>query len=180
MIENSDVTDGDIPLGNEGAGAMPSWMRGAAAPDALEPDDDFGQSDVAAGTSDDESGAESHGDGGATEPEGESVAAADDAPAAGADDSAEVVIVLPSRARLPEAEDLTERLRAAIRTKSLVIDARDVEEITTPVVTAIISALRSRADITPPASVLAPTAAFVDAFSDLGLFQDLMKMEFRQ
>jgi len=62
----------------------------------------------------------------------------------------------------------------------LVIDAREVEEITTPVVTAIISALRSRADITPPASVLAPTAAFVDAFSDLGLFQDLMKMEFRQ
>jgi hypothetical protein len=61
-----------------------------------------------------------------------------------------------------------------------VIDAREVEDITSPIVTAIISALNSRADKTPPAAVLAPTPAFIDAFSDLGLFKDLMKMEFRQ
>ena len=42
-----------------------------------------------------------------------------------------------------------------------------------------IAAARARADAGSPAVVTSPSPAFVDAFSDLGLFGDLMKMEIR-
>lgn len=179
MTKNSDETTTEGSLADNFATTMPAWM-----PDGI--GDDV---EAAADTPQDD----------ATEPsEPDAVAAAEDdgdaaAAEAAAGESAEdpapedetvadgaAIIVLPRQARLPQAEDIIEQLLAAIDADDFVIDARGVEDITAPVVTALISAMNSRADRTPPAAVLAPTPAFVDAFSDLGLFQDLMKMEFRQ
>ena len=58
-------------------------------------------------------------------------------------------------------------------------DASEVDNISTPYVLAIVGAARARAEAGSPAAVRSPSPAFVDAFSDLGLFGDLMKMEIR-
>lgn len=175
MTKKSEEAATQSSLADDFATTMPAWM-----PDGLEDEVEAASDAAAAGDDDSESDAVTAADDdgsveGGDAPEAEAEAAADEA--ADADDS---IVVLPPKARLPQIEDIVERLTAAIDADELVIDAREVEDITTPVVTAIISALNSRADKTPPAAVLAPTPAFVDAFSDLGLFQDLMKMEFRQ
>ncbi len=88
--------------------------------------------------------------------------------------------VIPARARLAETEASLDALRAAAGAPELVLDARAVEEITTPFVTALVSVIAARKEAGRSVAVLSPTPAFIDAFSDLGLFQDLMKMEFRQ
>ncbi|MFT7028552.1 MAG: hypothetical protein ACI9ZH_001847 [Paracoccaceae bacterium] len=165
MSKTSNMPDRDDPDG-AAAEAMPSWMPSGGEPAE---EDDFGQLDAAE--------ADDAGPKGDDDDDG-----AQDAPHIAATPQAEgeAIVVLPRQARLPDAEDLVEKLRAFIGAPSLIIDARKVEEITTPVIAALVCAVRSRSEHTPPAAVLAPTAAFVDAFSDLGLFQDLMKMEFRQ
>jgi hypothetical protein len=171
MTKKSEEAATQSSLADDFATTMPAWM-----PDGLE--DEVEAASAAAAAADD-----------AADSAAVTAAVADgsvegaDAPEAATDEAADAddsIVVLPPKARLPQIEDIVERLTAAIDADELVIDAREVEDITTPVVTAIISALNSRADKTPPAAVLAPTPAFVDAFSDLGLFQDLMKMEFRQ
>lgn len=100
-------------------------------------------------------------------------------PAAAAD-GGPMTVALPSRLRTPEAEELAETLREAASASELVFDAREVDDIGAAAVACIVSTLRAREDFSPPAAILSPSPAFVDAFSDLGLFQDLMKMEFRQ
>ncbi|QHQ36882.1 STAS domain-containing protein [Algicella marina] len=95
------------------------------------------------------------------------VAASDSAP-----------IAIPAAADMDAAEDLLARLREIGSEGPLTIDASAVESMSTPVVLTIVSALNTRAELKPPATVLNPSTAFVDAFTDLGLFQDLMKMEF--
>lgn len=186
MTKKSEDKAAQSSLADDFATTMPAWMPegledevDAAAPDAA--GDDVAEADSEAAP---EIAAAAEDDAGADEGEEtlDLVAdEADDAPqddAAGADEDG--IVLLPPKSRLPQIDDIVERLTAAIDADELVIDAREVEDITTPVVTAIISALNTRADKIPPAAVLAPTPAFVDAFSDLGLFQDLMKMEFRQ
>lgn len=93
------------------------------------------------------------------------------------DDS--TTIVIPAKTRLPEAEALVEKLRSFPADEPLIFDCAEVEEIGTPYIIAMISALHNREGQKPPAIAMNPPAQFIDAFSDLGLFQDLMKMEFQ-
>lgn len=86
--------------------------------------------------------------------------------------------MLPGKATMDAAETLVSVLRAIPPDMPLMIDASEVETVSTPFVFALISAMNARAGLKPPAVVSNPSAAFVDAFTDLGLFQDLMKMEF--
>lgn len=86
---------------------------------------------------------------------------------------------LDPRMRLEETEALLERLRALPAAAELALDAGAVESLSTPCVLVIAAAARQRAETGRPVVLRSPTAAFVDAFSDLGLFGDLMKMEIR-
>ena len=86
---------------------------------------------------------------------------------------------LHSRARLEETEALLAWLNAAPADAPMEFDASAVENISTPYVLAIVGAARARAEAGSPAAVRSPSPEFVDAFSDLGLFGDLMKMEIR-
>ncbi len=88
-------------------------------------------------------------------------------------------IVIPRKTRLPEAEALVKILLDLPSDQPLVFDCSQVEEIGAPYIIAMIAALHSREGLTPPAVAINPPTQFVDAFSDLGLFQDLMKMEFQ-
>lgn len=87
--------------------------------------------------------------------------------------------VLPARITLPQAEALLDELRGGVVP---VIDARAVEEIPAAYVLVLTALIRAHAGEGggEKIRVIAPSPAFVDAFSDLGLFQDLMKMEFCQ
>ena len=88
-------------------------------------------------------------------------------------------ILIPAKARLPEAEALIETLRSYPADKPIIYDCSEVVEISTPYIIGIVAGLMARELSNPPAVVINPPSAFIDAFSDLGLFQDLMKMEFR-
>ncbi|MEL6677394.1 MAG: STAS domain-containing protein [Pseudomonadota bacterium] len=101
-------------------------------------------------------------------------------PTAAADTPPDPTLVIPVRARLAAAEAALDALRTLPPGDTPVIDASQVEDISTQYVGVLHSALAARSAASPPLVVLAPTPAFVDAFSDLGLFADLMKMEFRQ
>lgn len=103
-----------------------------------------------------------------------------DEPQAPAENGVDVTtITLPTKARLADAEAMMDEFRKAATAGSVEIDASAVEEVTTPFVLTLVSFLHTRPEALPKAAVLNAPAAFVDAFSDLGLFQDLMKMEFR-
>ena len=113
-------------------------------------------------------------------------AAGDDAPPAEAAEdvapsgpAAGEPIRLHRRARHDETEELLAWLLAAPAGAPLTLDASEVDNVSTPYVLAIVAAARARADAGSPAVVTSPSPAFVDAFSDLGLFGDLMKMEIR-
>ncbi|MFT4792514.1 MAG: anti-anti-sigma regulatory factor [Paracoccaceae bacterium] len=166
MTKKSQDTSEEDAVADDFATTMPAWMT-----------DGLGD-DVDAASDADEDVVAAHEN--AAKPDAATVAEDAEPQVEAAQNADGAIIVLPKRARLSQAEDIIEQLTAAIDADDLVIDAREVEDITSPIVTAIISALNSRADKTPPAAVLAPTPAFIDAFSDLGLFKDLMKMEFRQ
>jgi anti-anti-sigma regulatory factor len=88
-------------------------------------------------------------------------------------------IALAPRMTYAEAGLLLDRLRAAKDAPEVILEAGAVERMSTSAVLVIVSFLNARADRVPPAAVLGASGAFVDAFSDLGLFSDLMKMEFR-
>lgn len=87
-------------------------------------------------------------------------------------------IVIPVKAGMEEAEALHKHLLELSHDAPLRFDASGAESLSTAFVLTIVSAIATRSDITPPATVINPSTAFVDAFTDLGLFQDLMKMEF--
>jgi len=63
---------------------------------------------------------------------------------------------------------------------AIVIDASQVSKMSAPFALAVVSVLRHATNTTQKVAVIKPPAEFVDAFSELGLFQDLMQMEFRQ
>ena len=79
-----------------------------------------------------------------------------------------------------DAEKWLELARKSSKDQELVIDASDVTEMNSALLFAVASSARSFSEAGGKIAILTPSAAFVDAFSDLGLFQDLMKMEFRQ
>jgi len=88
-------------------------------------------------------------------------------------------IVLEARLGLPQAEALLDRLRQPdALSEELAFDASGVEESSAAWIAVLIGFLQARPDSTAPVRVIDPSSEFVDAFSDLGLFQDLMRMEF--
>ena len=89
-------------------------------------------------------------------------------------------ITIPGRPGLADAEALLATLRAADPDAALTFDARSVEDVPAAYALVLAAMARNRPDTAPKLRVLAPSRGFVDAFSDLGLFQDLMKMEFSQ
>ncbi|MGG7567577.1 hypothetical protein ACQ5SO_15610 [Rhodovulum sp. DZ06] len=173
MSETSDTPE---PEEDGAPGALPSWVPGDMDDDAA----GAGDAADAALAADADDAADDAVDDVADEGDVDDGAAAAPADAAPAATGEPVTIVLADRLRTPEAEELAETLRASVGASELVFDAREVSDIGAAAVACIISTLHARADISPPAAILSPSPAFVDAFSDLGLFQDLMKMEFRQ
>lgn len=88
-------------------------------------------------------------------------------------------ILLPAALDYAAAEDLHAELLAARTAPVVVLDAAGVTTMSTTAVLVILSFLKGRADLSPPAVVRDPAGPFVDAFSQLGLFSSLMRMEFR-
>ena len=94
--------------------------------------------------------------------------------------ASEVTIQLNPAPQLREAEELMDQINDLDEEAPIVIDASEIETMITPIVLTLVSAVRTReANEGGKIAVQSPPAAFVDAFTDLGLFQDLMKMEFR-
>lgn len=86
----------------------------------------------------------------------------------------------PPAPSLDDAEALVAFAKGIPKDGELVVDASGVTTMSSPFLFAMVSAARTFGDGGGKVAVLNPSAEFVDAFSDLGLFQDLMKMEFRQ
>lgn len=87
-------------------------------------------------------------------------------------------LVLPARVRFGEAEQLLADIAAHPAEAPLVIDASGVEQMTSAAVIALLSGISGRGDASQVAIANA-APDFVDAFNDLGLFREMMKMEFR-
>lgn len=86
---------------------------------------------------------------------------------------------IPARMRPEDAEAMLARLKGADPAGPLAVDASAVEMLSTPAVLGLVAAARARAEAGGALAVERPSPGFIDAFSDLGLFHDLMKMEFR-
>ena len=119
----------------------------------------------------------------AEEPEESSEAPVQEAePEAAAEEAADPaasVVKLVAKARVLETEELLAQLLDLPADAPLEFDASAVENVSTPYILAVVAAARGRAAAGGAVSVRSPSAGFVDAFSDLGLFSDLMKMEIR-
>ena len=109
----------------------------------------------------------------AAKPRGEFEWPADPAP------DGPAALCLPADLGFAAATRLHQDLMAVRACPEVVLDAAAVEKISTAAVLVLVSFLNARADLTPPAAVLNASGAFVDAFSELGLFGSLMRMEFR-
>ncbi len=98
---------------------------------------------------------------------------------AGAGSEDEGHILLPAALDFAAAEGLRDELVALRDLPVVVLDASAVTGMSTAAVLVILGFLNARTEFSPPAVVRDPAGPFVDAFSQLGLFADLMRMEFR-
>lgn len=89
-------------------------------------------------------------------------------------------IVLPAKPGLQEAKSLLASLQDDPDKGDIVMDASAVETMSTPMTLLLVSAVRDRASADKSLAIVNASPAFTEAFSDLGFFQDMMKMEFRQ
>ena len=89
-------------------------------------------------------------------------------------------IQLPSRCGLSVARDLKAAAEALTATEKLSLDASEVARMSAPVVMALISAAGGLDGESGGVVVRAPTPAFTEAFADLGLFGQLMALEFTE
>ena len=89
-------------------------------------------------------------------------------------------IPLPARCGLSVARDLKAAAQALPENGKLSLDASEVGRMSAPVVMALISAAGSLGEDGGGVVVRAPTPAFTDAFADLGLFGQLMTLEFTE
>ena len=87
-------------------------------------------------------------------------------------------IALPEVVGLDATVDIVDRLRAAAPGAAVCLDAAAVEQMSTPFVLTLAAAVAEQGDGGPKLTIRNPTAAFTDAFTDLGLFSELMKLEF--
>lgn len=90
-----------------------------------------------------------------------------------------VVIRLPVECQMSDAEHLLDQLMDIPERTPIVVDASEVESILTPAIIALVSATVSRPEDAPKIAVSSATEAFTSAFKELGLFKNLMSMEFR-
>lgn len=90
----------------------------------------------------------------------------------------DVSLSLPETANLEAATALAAELKAAGPSQPINIDVAAVKAMSTPVALTLVSAIRSRDEDAPAIKIENASSVFMDAFSDLGLFSDLMKMEF--
>ncbi|MBX2855389.1 MAG: STAS domain-containing protein [Rhodobacteraceae bacterium] len=87
---------------------------------------------------------------------------------------------LPAKATIAEAKALVEAAQAYSGEQAFEIDASAVEAIDGPVVLAIANIGQALPARGAPVAIVNPSSAFADAFADLGLQEDLSKMEIRQ
>ncbi|MEL6233810.1 MAG: hypothetical protein AAFR46_05340 [Pseudomonadota bacterium] len=169
------LSDGSVSDGSLSDGSLSD--SDAAEPDSVQ--SDAAESDAAESDPTDAPG----GDDGLTDlaEDGEAPAAAGDA---GSDDPAAAeeptLHVLPARLALREAQLLLDELADSDPDAPRSFDAQAVVEISTGFALVLASLVRARSPEAAKIRLIRPSPAFVDAFSDLGLFQDLMKMEFGQ
>jgi len=90
-----------------------------------------------------------------------------------------VPFCLPPDCGLHETEEFIDSIRDS-NEDVIVIDASQVEKMSASCTLAIASLIRQPEADFKKITVLSAAPPFLDSFSDLGLFQDLMKMEFRQ
>ncbi|MCI4663441.1 MAG: STAS domain-containing protein [Neomegalonema sp.] len=91
-----------------------------------------------------------------------------------------ISFALPPKTTVDTAGELLAAVVAPEEGARLELDASEVQSIDGAAVLAIANIAKSAATAGAPVSVQSPTSEFVDAFSDLGLFEDLMRMEFRK
>ena len=87
----------------------------------------------------------------------------------------DVPLPLPPRVRRSEAMTLFEQMRAVPPDAAITLDASAVEEMSCAAVSLILSANEGR---TGGVKVLGAGEPFTSAFTDLGCFSDMMKLEF--
>ncbi len=87
---------------------------------------------------------------------------------------------LPERCGASTADDLAAAGRALDPGARMRIDAGAVARMSCATAVALISLAQAAAGTGGAVIIRAPTDAFTDAFSDLGLFESLMNMEFAE
>lgn len=89
---------------------------------------------------------------------------------------------LPIRATVDTAQELHSLALNALAAEDaptrVALDASEVQSVDGSTVLILANMAKTFAARDAKVSVKDPTTPFVDAFSDLGLFEDLMKMEF--
>ena len=88
-------------------------------------------------------------------------------------------IVLPPDCGLKEVEAVLDSFGDQDNA-TVEIDASGVERMSAPCAMAVVSMVRHAAENSGKVTVVKPAPPFMDAFTELGLFQEVMKMEFRQ
>lgn len=94
------------------------------------------------------------------------------------DESAPIMIA--PQCSLRDIEEFIDSMASLPDGSDIVIDASEVENMSSACALAVVSAIRQQETQSKKIAVVNPATAFVDAFSELGLFADLMNMEFRQ
>lgn len=89
-------------------------------------------------------------------------------------------IVLPEKTCAKTAEELVAAATSHSGEGAFEIDGSAVASIDGPAVLAILTVAQALSEKDVTVAVTKPSAAFVDAFTDLGLYEDFMKMELRQ
>ncbi|MEM1275560.1 MAG: hypothetical protein AAGH74_03475 [Pseudomonadota bacterium] len=91
-----------------------------------------------------------------------------------------IEFTVPEHPAYSDAETFLTELRSLPEGATVALNAEGVAEMTASYVYAVVSLSKTLTAAGGKVLVDRPTAAFIDAFSDLNMFQDLMKMEFRQ
>ncbi|MEM8550178.1 MAG: STAS domain-containing protein [Verrucomicrobiota bacterium] len=90
----------------------------------------------------------------------------------------EQMIMLPPKLRRAEVTALHQQLLEAAADTPVTLDASAVEEMSTPAVALVLSAQQTFAASEGSLKISGAGVPFTDAFSDLGCFSEMMKLEF--
>ncbi|MCI4662758.1 MAG: STAS domain-containing protein [Neomegalonema sp.] len=88
-------------------------------------------------------------------------------------------IMIPERSDHVFAAEVIAAGQALQSGQTLSLDASQVSALDSSTVLAIANVAQSAQQIGATAAVLSPSDAFVDSFTELGLFEPMMKLEFR-